>query len=170
MQRRGTPNGRARSTSLKLDAPVMTKFTSNFVPIPESSSCETLHTMWRWRDIWGAEFLSSIDQCLGYSCLSAASLLHCFCLIKVEYSCDDWNWPPISFQFLKAARCCSLCGDEETSEEPSLSFLIDIFVETFVCQFPSNFFFHFKLFMHVKFGLFWNNAQTGLKHCCLFAQ
>jgi len=71
-------------------------------------------------------------------------LLHCFCLIKVEYSCDDWNWPPISFQFLKAARCCSLCGDEETSEEPSLSVLIDIFWETFVCQFPSNFFFSFQ--------------------------
>jgi len=57
MQRHGTQNGRARSTSLKLDAPVMTKFTSNFVPIPESSPCEMLHTMWRWRDIWGAEFL-----------------------------------------------------------------------------------------------------------------
>lgn len=51
----------AGSVSLNLDAPVMTKFTSNVVPIPESSSSETL-------------------------------------------------------------QCCTLCGDEETSEEPS-SFL-----------------------------------------------
>jgi hypothetical protein len=37
----------AGSVSLNLDAPVMTKFTSNVVPIPESSSSETLHAMWR---------------------------------------------------------------------------------------------------------------------------
>jgi hypothetical protein len=66
-------------------------------------------------------------------------MLHCCCLIKVECSCDDLNWPPISFQFLKAARCCSFCGDEETSEEPSLFFLIDVFGETFVVSFYQTF-------------------------------